>query len=68
MKLDSWKTIGLKAITWRAIASTTTLVIAFGVYGGIEKASLVGIIDLLVKLVFYSLHEKAWIKYGGEAS
>ncbi len=60
---SKWTSLG-KTFSWRAIASTTTLVIAFGVYGGIEKAGLVGVIDLAVKLIFYYYHERLWIHLG----
>jgi len=49
-----------KALTWRVIATTTTMVAVFLVSGEIELALGVGVIDVLAKLLFYYLHERAW--------
>ncbi len=54
----------IKTITWRAIASTDTLIIAFfvvtSVTDPIKAAGLIAGIEVINKLVLYYLHERAW--------
>ena len=56
----------IKAISWRIIATLTTITIVFMLTGSIELASFAGGMDITIKLVLYFLHERAWtkIKYG----
>ena len=49
-----------KALTWRVIATTTTMVAVFLVSGQLDLALGVGAIDVSAKLLFYYLHERAW--------
>lgn len=55
---------GMKAVTWRILASiiTTLLVLAFT--GHLALAAKVGAVDVVVKLIVYFFHERAWIWYG----
>ncbi len=62
MQKDSWTTSGLKSVTWRLIASTTTAIIALVVTGNLETAGIVGFFDLIIKLGLYTLHERAWLR------
>ncbi len=56
----------LKAITWRLIATTTTFLLAYTIFQNtgcedvLEKSSLVAGLELVIKLVVYYLHERAW--------
>lgn len=56
----------LKAISWRIIASGTTFLLAYLVFEGggcedaLEKSTLVAGLELVIKLVVYYLHERAW--------
>ena len=51
-----------KALSWRVIATLTTMIAVFIVSGGLWELALgVGIIDVVAKLVLYYLHERAWI-------
>ena len=55
----------LKGISWRIIASTTTVLVALVitcVFGqcDIEKALQIGGIEFLIKLAIYYLHERVW--------
>ncbi|MGE9266981.1 MAG: DUF2061 domain-containing protein [Verrucomicrobiales bacterium] len=50
----------LKAVSWRVIATTTTIVIAYFIFGDIEPALKVGGIEFFAKFVVYYLHERAW--------
>jgi uncharacterized membrane protein len=44
----------LKALSWRAIATTMSLV--YALTGQIELMVGVGLLDLILKLIFYFLH------------
>jgi adenylylsulfate kinase len=56
----------LKAISWRAVATATTMALVYALTGQIELMVGVGLLDLTLKLIFYFLHERAWdmIKFG----
>ena len=53
-----------KTITWRIIASVTTFIIAFLIFredpSAVEKATGIAIIESILKMLFYYLHERAW--------
>ena len=50
----------IKALTWRVIATSTTVVLAYLVTGDAKIAGMVGAADLVIKLAFYYFHERAW--------
>ncbi len=52
----------LKTISWRIIATTTTVSIAYIVFGDISNALKVGGIEFFAKMLIYYLHERAWQK------
>ena len=56
----------LKTFTWRILATTTTVTIAYFIFGDIENALKVGGIEFFAKMVIYYLHERAWqaLPYG----
>lgn len=53
-----------KTITWRVIASITTFIIAFTIFredpSAIEKATGIALIESVLKMLFYYIHERAW--------
>lgn len=51
---------GAKAVTWRVIATTTTMFLVFFFTGELDLSLGVGFFDVLLKLAFYFLHERAW--------
>jgi adenylylsulfate kinase len=55
-----------KAITWRIIATLTTIVLVYIFFGRLELAAALGGLEVLLKLLFNFLHERAWlfIKFG----
>lgn len=55
-----------KAITWRIIATLTTITLVYIFFGRLELAAAVGGLEILLKLLFNFLHERAWlfIKFG----
>jgi uncharacterized membrane protein len=50
----------LKAITWRFGGTLVTFVIAYGISGQIEIALKIGLLDTLVKVLAFYVHERAW--------
>ncbi len=50
----------LKGFSWRIVASVTTFVIAYAVTGSTQLAIEIGMIEVVAKIFFYYLHERAW--------
>lgn len=50
----------LKGITWRIIATATTVSIAYFITGEIGDALKIGAIEFVGKIFIYYLHERAW--------
>ena len=50
----------IKGITWRVIATATTMGIVYVATGNLELVAGVGAADVLIKLFFYYIHERAW--------
>ncbi len=50
----------LKGVTWRIIATTTTVAIAYIITGEIREALKIGAIEFIGKISIYYLHERAW--------
>ena len=54
-----------KAMTWRVVATTTTVFIAWGVTGDLSLGLEVGGIEFFAKMLLYYLHERFWYKFVG---
>ncbi len=56
----------VKAISWRFIASLTTIVWVFIFTKKLTLALEVGFFEMISKLIFYYFHERTWnkIKWG----
>ena len=50
-----------ESITWRVLATLTTVVIAYFITQDTAIALQIGTIEFLAKLVVYHLHERAWL-------
>lgn len=50
----------LKTFTWRILATTTTVTIAYLVFDDITNALKVGGIEFFAKMIIYYMHERAW--------
>jgi uncharacterized membrane protein len=55
----------IKAVTWRAVATSATVLIAWWVTGDWRVGLEVGSIELFAKLLLYYLHERFWYKFIG---
>jgi uncharacterized membrane protein len=53
-----------KTITWRIIASGTTLALALIFAVPMETATTIVLVGFFLKMLFYYLHERVWFKYG----
>lgn len=51
-----------KSITWRTIATGTTLGVTAAIHGNIssKELGLLAVLDITVKLLLYYLHERYW--------
>jgi len=50
----------VKALSWRVIATGTTMSLVYWGTGDVELMAHIGIADVLIKLFFYFVHERAW--------
>ncbi|MCR9290870.1 MAG: DUF2061 domain-containing protein [Bacteroidetes bacterium] len=50
----------LKGFTWRIIATSTTMSIAYFITGEIGDALKIGAIEFVGKIFIYYLHERIW--------
>jgi adenylylsulfate kinase len=50
----------VKGISWRFIATSTTMAVAYALTGNVEIMLTTGLIDVIAKLLFYYVHERAW--------
>ena len=61
----SRKRHAIKAVTWRAVATSTTVIIAWWVTGDLTVGIEVGTVEFFAKLLLYYLHERFWYKFVG---
>ena len=50
----------LKAVSWRVLATLTTIVIAYIIIGDISNALKIGAVEVVAKMLIYYFHERAW--------
>lgn len=50
----------LKAMSWRILATLTTILIAYFITGQIDIALMIGGIEFVLKFLIYYLHERVW--------
>jgi uncharacterized membrane protein len=50
----------MKGLTWRVLATLTTIVIAWLITGDVGTALQIGFIEVFAKIAIYYLHERAW--------
>ena len=55
-----------KAISWRVTATTTTTLISYFITGSVSFALKIGLIESVMKIYLFYLHERMWtkIKFG----
>jgi len=52
----------VKGVTWRVVATTTTMIIVYVFFGRLDLAIATGLIESVLKIGLFWLHEKAWFK------
>jgi uncharacterized membrane protein len=50
----------LKALSWRILATTTIIIIAYATTGSIDMALEIGFIEFFIKFALFYFHERAW--------
>tara|TARA_Y100000310_G_C20282105_1_gene623097 strand:- start:101 stop:301 length:201 start_codon:yes stop_codon:yes gene_type:complete len=57
-----------KTITWRLLATSITVLLTWFVTNDISAATGVGLLDIVVKMALYYMHERVWYrnKFGVE--
>jgi uncharacterized membrane protein len=50
----------LKALSWRVLATLTTIAIAYIILGDVKTALKIGAVEVVAKMAIYYLHERAW--------
>lgn len=50
----------VKAITWRLVATATTIILVFIFTGEFVLALEVGGLEFVLKFIFFFVHERAW--------
>ena len=51
----------VKAISWRIIATLSTMLIVFAFTQKVALSLSIGMIEVSVKLILYYLHERVWV-------
>ena len=59
---DSHQRSFVKAITWRVIATLTTMTIVWFITSDFKLSLGAGVLDVVIKLILYYIHERAWFK------
>jgi len=52
----------VKGISWRIVATTTTIIIVYIFFGRLDLAIVAGMIETVLKIVLYWAHERVWQK------
>ena len=52
----------VKGISWRVIATTTTIIIVYVFFGRLDLAIAAGLIETVLKVGLYWVHERIWFK------
>ena len=56
----------IKSITWRIVGTIDTFIIGFFFSNSISFGLKISVIDFIIKLIFYYLHEKIWDNINGK--
>ncbi len=51
----------VKGLTWRVVATLTTIAIAWWITGEVETAVQIGFVEVFAKIAIYYIHERAWL-------
>ena len=62
MYKDSNKRSIVKGISWRVVATSTTIIIVYLFFGRLDLAIAAGLLESIAKVALYWGHERAWFK------
>lgn len=60
MSKDSKRRSLLKTLTWRIIASLTTVTLVYLFSKSVVVSAVVGVLEFFIKMIVYYHHERAW--------
>ena len=60
--MSSYKRHFFKTITWRLIATSDTVLIAFFLTGNFTQGLKIGFVEIFTKMIIYFIHERLWFK------
>ncbi|MDX1686046.1 MAG: DUF2061 domain-containing protein [Saprospiraceae bacterium] len=60
-KRDSHIRSIIKGLTWRLLATTTTVIVAYIITGETNLAFKIGALEFFAKLIVYYFHERLWL-------
>lgn len=52
----------LKGITWRIVATMTTIIVSWLVVGDVSAALQIGFFEMILKIGIYYAHERIWAR------
>jgi uncharacterized membrane protein len=53
----------LKTISYRVLGTLITIVTAYSLGASLKLSSILGTAEILIKPIFYFLHERVWYKF-----
>jgi adenylylsulfate kinase len=62
MYKDTNKRSIVKGISWRVVATTTTIIIVYLFFGRLDLAIAAGVLETIAKIGLYWAHERTWFK------
>lgn len=60
--MDSVSKTIAKTLSWRIVATVTTMIIAWIIVGDWRVGLAIGTVEFFVKMVIYYIHERVWSK------
>jgi uncharacterized membrane protein len=60
--IESKKRTVLKTITWRIIATLTTMMLVYFFTKKITLSLGIGILEVIIKMIVYFCHERLWLR------
>jgi uncharacterized membrane protein len=54
----------VKAVSWRAGGTVVTFIVAWVLVGSLELAARIGMLDTVIKIGAFYIHERLWNRIG----
>jgi len=58
--MDSKLRSFVKSLSWRLIATTNGILVAYALTGSFSKGAVIGIVGNITGMVLYYIHERSW--------